>query len=210
MASHYLEIIDEDGEQILGESEGHEYEDWIDVQSWSWGVSEKSGDKSDDPKSAPKGGSKAAAGAGAETGVETQKFQFTKGVDASTTRLMRKMDDGKVLKMATFTLFEETVDMGSERRKVFRLHAVLEKPRIVEYSLQANAGELAVELTETWTLEYSKVTFLYETERMSAEFDYRPGSDKAAVGKREPTFLEQLRKYGIQPDRQSLGRGKRE
>ena len=213
VAAQYLEIVDREGLPILGESEGHDYVDSIDITGWEWNVTDSSATKSDTSSGSGNGataGSAKASAGGAEVGIDPAQFTFRKVVDASTTRLMTAMYRGEVLQQATFTLLEEVVSVKNERRGAFRLHVVLENAIVVGYQLDGRASEFRVDLDETWTLNYSKISFLYETERMNAEFDRTPGSKSRGSGKRDPTFLEQLRKYGIVPEQYARGRGKRE
>jgi type VI protein secretion system component Hcp len=209
VAAHYLEIIDHEGVQILGESEGHDYIDHIDVNGWDWDVVDRSATDTGSSKDAKgSGGSAKATAGGAEVGVEPSVFSFTKPFDSSTTRLMTAMHRGEVLKLATFTLLEELMGLEHERRGAFRLHVVLEKVIVVGYRLDASTSEFRVDLEETWDLNYTNIAFLYETERMRAEFDRNPGATRTKSKGPEPDFLVQLRKYGIEPARK--GRGQRE
>lgn len=212
-AAHYLELVDQDNAPILGESEGHDFEGCIDIKGWNWDVSDESmksagSAKDATGKGATAGAGKASAGSGV-AGVEPAPFTFTKAVDASTTRLMAAMYKGHVLKMATFTLLEELMDVSRKGRGAFRLHVVLENVKVTSYRLGGRASEHRVDLDETWELDYSKISFLYETERMNAEFDRHPGSTKRGSERPDAGFLEMLRKYGITPEPQGKGPGGR-
>lgn len=204
VAAHYLEIVDANDEPVCGESEGHDYEDAIDVVGWHWGVSDESSTKSSSGSDSGKGSSN-----GKEVGIEPSTFTFTKSVDASTTRLMNAMYKNEELKMVTFTLLEE-LDISEQaarkaegRRGAFRLHVVLEKVRVIGYQLDGSAADYRVDLNENWELNYSTITFLYETERVEAAFDRNPASQKRASEKHELSFLDELKKYGIVPDQRT-------
>jgi type VI protein secretion system component Hcp len=214
VAAHYLQIVNSGNEKIFGESEGHEHESWIDVIGWNWNVADQSTPPTDasdtpSPRGARTGPSSTQAPAVA---VVPADFTFRKSVDASTTQMMKAMYSGEVLKKATFTLFEELVDVGKNHRGAFRLHVVLENVIVTGYRLGGRSSPFRVDLDETWTLTYGKVSFLYETERMNAFFDRQPGVTPRAQVRREPTFLEQLKKYGITPDElaKAKAKGKRE
>jgi type VI protein secretion system component Hcp len=207
VAAHYLEIIDRENLPVAGESEGHDHEDEIDITGWGWDVTDQS---SKAAASGAKGsaGSSKTAGSQPEVGVEPSIFTFSKSVDSSTTRLMRAMHRGEVLKMATFTLLEELVGVEHERRGAFRLHVVLEDVIVVSYQLRGRSTEFRVDLEEDWELNYTKITFIYETEQMRAEFERHPGSNKRPAERPPPSVPELLRKYGIEPARK--GRSQRE
>ncbi|MBK1705555.1 Hcp family type VI secretion system effector [Halochromatium glycolicum] len=73
---------------IKGESKDHQYADWIEVLSWSWGMSQLGTMHS---------------GTGGGTGkVNVQDFSVTKFVDKSTPNIIQKCCTGKHYPEATF------------------------------------------------------------------------------------------------------------
>jgi type VI protein secretion system component Hcp len=205
IAAHYLEIIDRENLPVEGESEGHDHEDEIDIRGWNWDVTDQSAAKIGASEEQGSADSSKASTGDAEVGVEPSIFKFSKAVDSSTTRLMRAMHRGEVLKMATFTLLEELVGVKQEHRGAFRLHVVLENVIVVSYHLRGSSAEHRVDLDEDWELSYAKITFMYETEQMNAEFDRNPGSNKRPAERPPLDFPMLLKKYGIQPERKRKG-----
>ena len=122
---------------------------------------------------------------------------------------MSAMYQGHVLQTAKFTLREELMDVNREHRGAFLLHVVLEKVKVVSYKLGGRASEHRVDLDETWELDYSKISFIYETERMNADFDKHPGSTKRGSEMPDADFLDKLKKYGITPGSLGKSPGKR-
>ena len=184
----YLEIVDSQNALVAGESEGRDYEGHIDISGWDWGVTDNSSKAggSDDSVSKGRAGTSKASGVSGEVGVLPSLMTFTKPVDSSTTRLMNAMYTGEKLKEATFTVREELVGVRDHSPDAFRLHVRLENVTVVSYRLTGRAAEHRVDLDETWGLDYEKIEFLYETERMRSEFDRPPGSEKRGSEKAAP------------------------
>jgi len=219
-ASHFLNILDASGQPVLGESDGQQlygeaaqHVGDIDVTGWDWDVS----DHSANPASAaakPTGRAGAAAPAPAaaatgdiEQGVVPGTLTFRKVVDRSTTRLMSAMNSGEIMQSATFVILEEMLDSHDVRGGAFRLNVVLDKPVVVGYSLSGSASDFRVELDETWELSYSKITFAYESAKVYADFDRKPGSSTGRKAETDRDFLAVLKKLGIQPEQKRKGRG---
>lgn len=195
----YLEIVDSENALVMGESEGRDYEGHIDITGWDWGVTDNSSKKTTastdrSAKGAAAGATKAAA-VGGEVGVLPSLITFTKPVDSSTTRLMTAMSSAEKLKEATFTVREELVSVRDDSKEAFRLHVRLEKVTVVSYKLTGRSAEHRVDLEETWGLDYEKIEFLYETERMRVEFDRPAGSDKRGSEKAAPDPAQLMKKY---------------
>lgn len=187
VAAHYLEILDQDGIRIDGESEGHKHEGQIDVIGWDWEVTDQAA-KNDAGTSKDKTGGKASGGGGkasaggAEVGIEPSLLTFRKPVDRSTIRLMKAMYGGEVLNKATFTLFEELVGGDDHRRVGFQLDVVLEKVTVVGYELGGRSSEFRVDLDETWQLNYATISIVFVSAGgMNTSFDRPPGSDKGGA-----------------------------
>lgn len=217
VAAHFLEILDQGGDKIDGESEGHGHEDWIDVTGWDWEVADESLKTSAPAKSATgKGATSGAAGAAGasagagEVGINPSLFTFTKAVDRSTTRLMQEMYQGHVLQKATFTLIEEMVDVNRKYRDAFRLHVVLEKVKVVSYRLSGRASEHRVDLEETWGLNYTTIKFDYESAGgMNAMFDRPPGSDKGGATKSAADTVQMQKDLAVLQQAAAAAKGKR-
>jgi type VI protein secretion system component Hcp len=199
-AAHYLEILDKEGYRVDGESEGLEHEGQIDVTSWNWDVSDKSAAKSGASTNvASRGGvagpTKASTDGTEEVGIDPSLFTFTKPVDAATTRLMKALNGGEVLKRVTFELLEEMVGAKNERLDAFRLRVVLERVTVASYRLGGRANEHRVDLDETWELNYTTISFHYESAGgMNAVFQRNPASTKRAASKSEGDDKQQMQK----------------
>lgn len=213
VAAHYLKILDQGGHLVEGESEGHGHIQEIDVTGWNWDVSDQTpkdeaGTAKDKAGRGTAAGSAGASAGGAEVGIEPSLFTFTKTVDRSTTRLMRAMDRGEVLKKATFTLLEELLTVHDVRRSAFRLNVVLENVIVVSYELGGRSSDFRVDLDETWGFNYSKISFDYESAGMYASFDRNPGSSKQGASK-PAVDIQQMQKKISELTQAASAKGKR-
>jgi type VI protein secretion system component Hcp len=214
VAAHYLQFVDQHGEAIKGESEGHKHDEWIDVNGWDWDATDesqkKSGATKDTPvKGAASGAARTSAGAG-DVGIQPSLLTFTKSVDRSTTRLMLAMDEGHVLQKATITLLEELLDVNRKYRESFRLDVVLEQVKIVSYRLSVRASEHRVDMEETWGLNYTRIKFDYVSAGgMNAEFTRPPGSDKGGAAKPEVDTVQMQKQLAELQQAAAAGKGKR-
>jgi type VI protein secretion system component Hcp len=214
VAAHYLQFVDQHGEEIKGESEGHKHDYWIDVTSWNWDVSDESLKNSGTAKDttargATSGAARASAGGG-EVGIQPSLLTFTKSVDRSTTRLLLAMDEGHVLQKATITLLEELLDVNRKYREAFRLDVVLEDVKIVSYRLSVRASEHRVDLEETWGLNYTTIKFDYVSAGgMNAKFDRPPGSEKGGAARSEVDPVQQQKRIAELEQAVAAAKGKR-
>ena len=197
IAGHYLELIDDEGVRVDGESEGRGTKGWIVVTGWDWDVN--------DP-AAKEASSKASKSAGGKRVVLIPKgkdhkdqsiapavFQFTKLVDRSSTRLLRGME-GKWFRKAKFLLREEMVP-GDHHHRPFEMHVVLENVYIKGYQLSGRASEHRVDLEESWQLDYTHINIIYESQQgLRAEFAKTPDSDRGTSERIEPDVMQELKK----------------
>jgi type VI protein secretion system component Hcp len=195
VAAHYLEILDQDGFRIDGESEAHGYEQYIDVNGWDWDVTDQSAKSDTASRTGQTGGGATSSAESDEVGIDPSLLTFRKPVDRSTTRLMMAMYRGDVLQEATFTLLEEFLNADDEREIRFRLRVKLENVIVVSYELGGRASEHRVDLDETWQLSYSNISLNYESPKghIHAGFPKKPGSTKRGASKPAPE-IDQLQK----------------
>ena len=192
-ASFFLRISTDQGDEVKGEAEEHDFEDAIEATSWDWGVSDKAS-KDAASKEAAKDGSKqhAAIGHGntGEQSYEPNPLRFTKATDRSTTRLLTAMLNGELFPSAMFTLRQQwkvgTGD-GRERDEEFLLHLILTDVRVTSYTFNARSEQ---DLDEDWVFSYRTIQFDYKSAGrygkgpgLGEEFVLPPGSTTPALKK---------------------------
>ena len=193
IAGQYLLILGADGTPINGESSGTKsgdnklkYLDSIDIRSWDWSVADQTstaGSKTSS-KTSPKQSSGSGAAGTAETGLLPELFKFTKGVDASTTRLMRAMDKNERMQRARFVLHEERVTGANDGHKEFVLEVILDDVYVVGYSLQGRAAEARVDLDESWEFHYKTIKVEYKSAGgLNVEFERKAGAERGSDDK---------------------------
>ena len=194
IAGHYLEIIDDESNRVVGESGGHDYEGWIDVTGWDWDVTDQSSVDSSSKKSA-KGDThgKHQKGTGGETGIEPALMKFTKLTDFSSIRLIAMLEARTKIQTARFVLREEVVP-GSVRHP-FELEVILSNAYVVSYELSARASEYRVDLEESLELHYANIEFLYTSARgvMPVDFDRKAASTKGSTEKDAPDMQAMIK-----------------
>ena len=183
IAGQYLVIVGNDGELIAGESGGSKgkYRNAIDIKNWDWSVIDRSsvaGKKTTD-KGASHHSGKSGTSTHEETGVVPDLFKFTKGVDTSSTRLMRAMDRNERMQWAKFILHEERADGAHDGHLEFLLEVTLDDVYVVGYSLQGRAAEARVDLDESWELHYEWITVNYKSAGgLEVKFERKAGTDR--------------------------------
>ena len=185
IAGQYLLMLGADGVPIAGESDGGKgnYRDSIDIRGWDWSVADQSSTAAS--KSTSKAGPKSTGSSAAsapEVGLLPELFKFTKGVDASTTRLMRAMDKMECLQRAKFVLHEERVTGANDGHVEFVLEVTLDDVYVVGYSLQGRAAEARVDLDESWELHYKTIKIAYESAGgLNVEFERKAGAERGST-----------------------------
>ena len=185
IAGQYLVIADAEEELINGESEGSKgkHRHSIDIRSWDWSVADRSSvaerNKKKGGKVAPRHTGPSGTAGSAETGITPELFKFTKGVDSSTTRLMRAMDKNECLRWARFILHEERAKGANDGHADFQLNVTLDDVYVVGYSVQGRAAEARVDIDETWELHYKTITIDYVSQRVSVDFERKAGTERS-------------------------------
>jgi type VI secretion system secreted protein Hcp len=129
---------------IKGESKDSQHRDWIEVSSFSWGMSQ-SGVAADRPGSG--------AGAGK---VSVQDISITKRLDKSSPLLMRSCATGQHIKEATLNLSRTKNDQ--QTYYVITLTDVL----VSSYSPACSEGGAENVPVEAVTLNFSKIQTVYK------------------------------------------------
>lgn len=123
---------------IKGESKDKDHKDWIDIQSYSFGLSNS--------------GTFAVGGGGGAGKVSFQDFNFAKFVDASSPHIFQAVATGKHFAEANF----EVVDIFGSARLPF-VRYKLGDVMVTSFS-QSSGGDLP---TESFSLNYAKIEFEY-------------------------------------------------
>ena len=132
-ADYFLKIEGVDGESTDAKHKGQ-----IEIDSFSWGVSNS--------------GSMAAGGGGGAGKVQFQDFHFTKTVDKSSPKLMQAVATGEHLKTMDLTVRKA----GGTQMEYYVIH--LEDILVSSYSTSGSSGGL---LMEEISFNYQKIEFEY-------------------------------------------------
>lgn len=133
-SSVFMRLTKQGGGAVDGECEVDGYEDWIELDDWSWGVAFQQ--QEDDGK---------------DQAVPT-KFSFNKAPDRSSTVLMSHLNTSKPFAKADIRL----VDWKHSR---FELRAELTNLRMVSLSFSGQLADASADLDEHWECDFNTVTF---------------------------------------------------
>lgn len=137
----YAEIyLDLSSENISGDATATDFKGMIELNDWAWGM------KMEEAQKDQEGTKRNAVGLG---------VSIRKPMDGSTTALLSKLETGARLKSATLFLVQTT-----EVSLMVRLD--FDGVVMQSYDLDVDSGDSAVELNETWTFMYEKVTIQYK------------------------------------------------
>jgi len=135
---------------VKGESMDSKHKDWIDVLSWSWGMSQS-------------GNAQVGGGAGAGK-VNIQDLSFTKYVDSASPLMMLKCCNGKHYPEALLTVRKAGGDNPVEYLKI-KMTEVL----VSSVGTGGSAGE--DRLTENVSLNFAKVDVKYTPQKADGSSD---------------------------------------
>lgn len=137
-------------EGIDGESRDREFEKWIEISSFSWGVSNPTI-------------SSATGGAGAGK-AQFQDFHFTSGLNAASPKLMLSCASGQHIKKAQ--LFCRKAG-GESQGQVF-LKYELQDLLVSSYQTGGSGQELP---TDQFSLNFAKIEFSYSPQKPDGSLD---------------------------------------
>jgi len=135
--------------ELKGESQDSKHKDWIDVQSWSWGMANHGSGH---------------IGSGSGTGKGTvQDFHFTKVVDTSSADIAKQLLSGKHFPKATFELRKAG---GSQPVTYYKV----EFDQVYISSMSFGGAGTGGSFTESVTFNFRKykATYTVQTESGSA------------------------------------------
>ncbi len=139
---------------VDGESKDEMHRDWIDIESWSWGVSRNSDRAS-----------------GLPTGKRQHRpLNFTKYVDKATPKLFEFCTEGNNAKEVTIELTRTDAD----GQQVTYLLIHLENVRVSSYNISGGSDDGGdIRPTESVTLNYERIRFTHIESGVEHSDDWR-------------------------------------
>lgn len=161
----FLQLTDAGGGTIGGDAEDADYSGQIELENFRWGLEEaavgKAITRKDGTSEVP-------------MRVVPGQLEFVKGPDSSTTRLLKAIASGEIMRGAEFTLTERSM------LEPFHLVIKLTEVRLTDYELDVSDEEASLTMEETWTLTYKTIKFTYDYEgKHEVELERPPGADES-------------------------------
>jgi len=158
---------------ISGDATAEGYEGQIELRDWAWGMSLDEAPGTDATE-APQ--------------VKAGGISIHKNTDSSTTPMLRYLEDGKVIPKAAITLVHRADDSVVLR---FEFENII----LDSYDLEVDGSDdAAVELSDTWTFTYEKVTIRYKGRKQAGSV-----TDKSRVGSVDFTLDTSATSDSMQP-----------
>lgn len=173
VAKQFLWLDGKTSGVIQGECRVREFEDWIEIDDWAWGLVQEK------------------AKEGGVTQAVPSPITFGKTTDRATTKMLHAMAKGE--KLHAIIRLEE---MAAEQ---FALEIVLKDVQILDYSLDVKDLDKSNEATENWKFDYQEISFVVSgTEATDGEIVTtlkRPvwGSKESPAGSEEKKAKEMLK-----------------
>jgi len=156
----YLDLRAEGNQQVKGECEVQDFVGCIELDDWSWSLDMEQQQ-------------------GQSNAIPTL-FEFSKAPCVASTAMMSALVSGKPYPTAKISLLDAT---DTHLQVVVQLEQV----RVMEYQLSGRDGNAAATLDETWTFDYSKISFEYSMPGKQGvwqvDVDRPPGSEAKKADK---------------------------
>lgn len=132
-AKQFMRLEGKTSGVIQGECRVRGYDDWIDIDDWSWDLKQHS------------------AEAGGVTQAIPMPISFSKLIDRASTRMLHAMARGE--KLTALIRLEE---MAASQ---FALEIAIKDVQILDYGLDVKDGDKSNEAAERWTFDYREISF---------------------------------------------------
>ncbi|NND58752.1 MAG: type VI secretion system tube protein Hcp [Gammaproteobacteria bacterium] len=142
---------------IAGESEDDDHEGWIDILSWSWGLSQAA--------------SAHIGGGGTAAQCSVQDLSFVKWVDKSTPALLHSCASGKHVAKAEL----HCTKSGGDNKALD--YIVLKMDDVIISSVSAGGSGGEDRLTENVSLNFAKVEYTYTVQTKEGAAGAKPKMD---------------------------------
>jgi type VI secretion system secreted protein Hcp len=132
---------------IPGESTDDKHKDWIEVQSFNWGVSQ------------PKGGAVSTSGGGTSQRADFHEFTFTKALDKASPKLAQACAEGKHIK----EIVMEICRAGGDKVKFYEIK--MQECIITSYNPGGGAQATETLPGDHVGIDYGKITYTYTQQK---------------------------------------------